>query len=254
MADRRSALSDWMTIINFACWVGGGIWFVIHLMEPQVGLPSLFGLARVQAVLVIGLAAAAAHGILWTKIEGISGWDHGSGGGESLPEGWSAVVQSATITIPLAAFPPLYGYLFHEPIVPRGHALASCCMIAAAAVGHLVLYGVKSLKIPGLKRMIYPLNSPANLRRALKMELIYAVIHFSSIVLTYRLALQFQGVQSSTNPFLSALISASLWLMGVSVFILLRFPKSLIEKRSIELRGLINGLMLLITLQGGMMM
>ena len=123
MAGRRTAVSEWMTIINFVCWLGGGVWFVIRLMEPQVGLPSLFGLARVQAVLIIGLAAAAAHGILWTSIERIAGWHHHAGGSESLPEGWSAVVQSATITIPLATFPPLYGYLLHEPIVQRGHKI-----------------------------------------------------------------------------------------------------------------------------------
>jgi hypothetical protein len=228
--------------------------FVMGLMKPQVGLPTLFGLARVQAILFIGLAAAAAHGILWSAIERIAGWRHRAGGRRSLPEGWSAVIQSATITIPLATLPLLYGWLFHIQLVPPGHALATGSMIVAAAIGHLILYGVQLRNLPGLKRMIFPLNSPAHLGRALGMESIYAVIHFGSIVLIYRYALEFKTGHFDASPFFPALISALLWLMGVSVFILLMYPESLTNKNSVETRGVINGLMLLITLQGGMMM
>lgn len=228
--------------------------FVIGLMKPQVGLPTLLGLARVQAILFIGLAAAAAHGILWSSTERIAGWRHRAGGRRSLPEGWSAVIQSATITIPLATLPLLYGWLFHLQLVPPGHAFAACSMIVAAAIGHLILYGVQSRNLPGLKRTIFPLNSPANLRRALAMGSIYAVVHFGSIVLIYRYALELRAGHFDASPIFPALISAILWLMGVSVFILLMYPESLTNKNSVETRGVINGLMLLITLQGGMMM
>ena len=230
------------------------ITFVMGLMKPQVGLPTLFGLARVQAILFIGLAAAAAHGILWSSIERIAGWRRRAGGRRSLPEGWSAVIQSATITIPLATLPLLYGWFFHIQLVPPGHTLAACSMIVAAAIGHLFLYGIQSRNLPGLKRIIFPLNSPANLGRALWMELIYAAIHFGSIVLIYRYVLEFKLGLFNTSPIFPAAISASLWLMGVSVFILLMYPESLTNKNSVETRGVINGLMLLITLQGGMMM
>jgi hypothetical protein len=241
-------------LIGLAGLVLSAIPFVMGLMKPQIGLPTLFGPPRAQAILVIGLAAAAAHGILWTSIEVILGWRHGAGGRRTLPEGWSAVIQSATITIPLATLPLLYGWLFHIQLVPQGHAFAACSMIVAAAIGHLILYGVESFKLPGLRRMIFPLNSPANLRRALGMESIYAVIHFGSIVLIYRYALEFKAGHFDAGPIFPTLISALLWLMGVSVYILLMYPESLTNKNSVETRGVINGLMLLITLQGGMMM
>ena len=234
--------------------VYSAITFVMGLMKPQVGIPTLFGLARVQAILFIGLAAAAAHGILWSSIERIAGWRHRAGGRRSLPEGWSAVIQSATITIPLATFPILYGLLFHIQLLPPGHIIAACSMIVAAAIGHLILYGIQSRSLPGLKRMIFPLNSPAHLGRALGMESIYAVIHFGSIVLVYRYTLEFKLGILDASPIFPTLISAFLWLMGVSVFILLMYPESLTNKNSVETRGVINGLMLLITLQGGMMM
>lgn len=241
-------------VIGLVGVVLSAIPFVMGLMKPQVGLPALSGLPRVQGILVIGLAAAAAHGILWTSIEKLSGWRHGAGGRRSLPEGWSALIQSATITIPLATLPLLYGWVFHIQLVPPDHALAACSMIAAAAIGHLIIYGIKSFDVPGLRRMIMPLNSPANLRRALAMELIYAVIHFGSIVLIYRYALELKVGHLDAGPIFPTLISASLWFMGVSVYILLMYPESLTNKNSVETRGLINGIMLLITLQGGMMM
>jgi hypothetical protein len=254
---RIAAWGNWASIIGLAGLyplVVSAIQFVKGLMKPQVGFPTLFGLPRVLAILVIGLAAAAAHGILWSSTEKIFGWRHRAGGRRSLPEGWSAVLQSLTITIPLATLPTLFSWLFHIQIVPHGHLIASCCMIAAAAIGHLILYGVTSLKILGFRRMVFPLKSPPNLPHALTMELIYAVIHFSSIVLIYRFVLELESGQFSASPFFPAFISASLWLIGVSVFILLMYPESLTNKNSIETRGVINGLMLLLTLQGGMMM
>src|SRR5580700_4212029 len=110
MTGKRTAIAEWASILGLIGLVplaASAISFVMGLMKPQIGLPTLLGLPRVQAILIIGFAAAAAHGILWSSTERIFGWRHRAGGRRSLPEGWSAVLQSVTITIPLAALPPL---------------------------------------------------------------------------------------------------------------------------------------------------
>lgn len=252
--DRQTVISEWSSIVGVLLSVAAIIPWVIGLMKPHIEFPSLSGLPRLQAILFIGLASALAHGILWTLLDRIFHWNFQAGGHGALPEGWSAIAQSATVTLPLILLPPLYAQLLHVQIVPAGHALASCTIVVCAALGHLVLYGSQAIKLPGLRPWILPLNSLANRRRGLAMEAIYGVVHFSSIVLAYRYVIAIQAGSTTENIFLPALMSAFLWFCGVSTYICLRYPESLNDKGSIGLRGLINGLMLLLTLQGGMLM
>lgn len=121
-----------------------------------------------------------------------------SGGQESLPQGWSAVIQSTTMTVPLTLFPLFYGWLFHIQVVQSGHLLAACCVIVASGMGHLVLYGVKN-RFSGLRAKIAPLNSQPSLWRGLGMEGIYAVVHFSTIVMTYLFVLKMYSHRSVTK-------------------------------------------------------
>lgn len=254
MGSTRTAVAEWLGIIAAVLAIAEGIWFVVHLMAPQVGMPSLAGSAKLQAVLVVGIVAATAHGLLWTAIEPLAGWHHHAGGSDTLPEGWSAVVQSMTITVPLAVLPIFYPLVFKTRLVQGGHVFASLCMIVGAMIGHLILYGVKGWRISGIKRAVFPLDAPPVLWRALLMEAIYAVIHFGSIVLVYRFALLLRFGHFNASPFLPALSSGTLWFLSVCVFILLRYPDSLSEKSSIELRGSINGTLLLCALTGGLLM
>jgi hypothetical protein len=254
---KRSSISEWITILGLPSaigWLGSTYAAVIRLMKPQLSLPSLSGLPRFQAVVLISLSAAAAYGIAWSLAERlVFHSNYESGGHESLPQGWSAVIQSATMTVPLTLFPLLYGWLFHIQVVQSGHFLASCCAIVASALGHLVLYGVKD-RFSGLRAKIAPLNSTPSLWSGLKMEAIYAAVHFCSIVMTYLFVLDMYSHRSAAGIAFSTLVSALMWLLGVITFILLKYPDSLADKTTVGLRGVINGLMLLIALQGGMLM
>lgn len=254
MARIRTVIYDLAAIVTLVVFGASAISFAKGLMATQNGLPTLFGLPRLQAILTIGLATAAAQYILWIAAERIFGWTFRAGSGRSLPEGWSAVVLSMTVTLPLATMPLIYTRIFQTQVVQHGHTLASCCMIAGGAFGHLILYGVDGLNIRGLKRKVFPLNIRANKLRVLAMELIFAIIHFSSIVLTYRFALEIGHGHYDASPFFPAFTSASLWFMGVSVVNLLRYPETVKKKITVEARGIINGLMLQITLQGGILM
>lgn len=254
---KRSAISEWITILGLPSaigWLGSTYATVVRLMRPQLSLPSLSGLPRFQAVVLIALGAAAAYGITWSLAERlVFHSNYESGGHESLPQGWAAVIQSTTMTVPLTVFPLLYGWLFHIQVVQSGHLLASCCAICVSALGHLVLYGVKG-GFSGLRAKIAPLNSIPSLWRGLGMEAVYAAVHFISIVMAYLLVLRMYSDRSVTGIALSTLISALMWLFGVTTFILLKYPDSLADKTTVGLRGVINGLMLLIALQGGMLM
>ena len=245
-------VAPWIAIPQVIIWAWTGNAFIRRLMEPHLSMPSLTGLTRVQAILLIGLASAAAYGILWTVAEWIFGKHHEGQEGK-LPQGWSAAVLSATVTVPLVLLPMLYGLLFGIQVVQPGHLLASFCVIIAAAIGHLAIYGIKSIGFPGIKCVVFPLGSTV-LWRALVMELIYAVVHFGSIVFTYRFVLNVCFGQPTESLAMPTLISASLWLLGVTAFIFLKFPDSLADEKGIETRRVVHGLMLMLTLQGGMLM
>ena len=61
--------------------------FVLRLLEPPRGLPStaLSGLTRLQTILLLGLASAAAHGILWASAQQLFNWKFWAGGGAGWP-------------------------------------------------------------------------------------------------------------------------------------------------------------------------
>ena len=117
--------------------------FVVRFFDPPAGLANVSVPVKVQAILVLGLLAALCHLILWALTEIILGSDFGAGG-DALPQGSVAVVQSFTITVPLLLLPPLYAGLTHTQIVLRGHMLAAGFVLVFAAVGHLLLYGSKA--------------------------------------------------------------------------------------------------------------
>jgi hypothetical protein len=250
---RIEKIAVWITVAQGLVWVRAGYGFIRGLMEPHLSLPSLSGMPRVQAILIIGLTAGAAHGVLWTLIEKMFHWSHHEGPASTMPQGWSAALLSATMTVPLVFLPPLYGSLFGIQVVQSGHMFASCSVIAGAAIGHLLLYGIKSIGFPGIRRMIFPADS-TSLWRALVMELTYAIVHFASIVLIYRFILNVCFGQPNESIAVPTLLSASLWLLGVTVFYWLKYPDSLTDDKTLEMRRVINGLMLMLTLQGGMLM
>jgi hypothetical protein len=237
----KARINLWASIFTIIGTVVTSAIFLLSLLKPPSGIPNsldLSGLPRVQAILFIGLAAAAAHGLLWSLAESIFGW-HFKAGGASLPQGGSAVVLSATMTVPLLYLPPLYARITHTRLVPARHLLAACLVVVFAAIGHIIIYGVKvgALHFSGIRNFVFPWPLRRNWKRALLMEFLYAATHFSSIVLTYRI------VVGSLRPLGAAilyaiLIPAVVWLSCDYVGIFLNYPGSLTQKRFIEVRGL----------------
>jgi hypothetical protein len=248
----NAQLNRWGSLCSIFAVLVMGFQFLAGLLKSPQGLPSLSGWPRLQAVLFLGMAAAAIHGVLWALIERGFHWKFG-GGGTSLPQGWSAVVLSATMTVPLVLLPPLYSRVTHIQMVLPGHVLAACLVVISAAVGHLFLYGAKSLRFPGIRNLVFPLGSGPNRGRAIAMESIYALTHFSSIVLIYRVVVGSRVGPLNGETFVPVLISASVWLFGTWIFINLKYPDSLTDKTWIEIRGVIHATILAVTLEGGML-
>jgi hypothetical protein len=215
--------------------------------SPQV----LIGFPRMQAILWIAVAVALGHAILWALAERLFGWNFGEG--TSLPQGFSAVILSLTMTVPLIVVPPLYEHLFHTSIISPRHWLGGALIVLFSAFGHLILYGSKTVQFVGLRNLIFPLGV-SEWYRALPMELIYAVMHFSSIVLLYRVVVGSQSGPLTVRALLPALIACSIWLSADVIFILLKYPASLADTQLAVVRGFLNAITLMMTLTGGMLM
>lgn len=252
-ASRERRLNLWGSICSIVALAVTGVQFLGGLKTVQPAMPGLSGLLRLQAILLIGVAVAIAHGLLWALVERLFDWRFGAGGGSSLPYGWSAAVLSLTMTVPLITLPPLYDYLFQSAIVLPGHWLAGCLIVTFSALGHILLYGAKPIHFVGLRNILFPLGV-TKWNRALAMELVYALIHFCSIALLYRIVVYSRIEPLTANTILPVVISGSMWLSGVAIFIFLKYPASLTESKWIEVRGVIHAAMLMLSLTGGMLM
>lgn len=247
-------LNLWGSVCSIVGFVATGWGFLRSLFEASPGLLLPAGPTRLYTILFLGLMAAVCHGVLWSLVERVLSWSFGAGGGDSLPQGWAAAILSATMTIPLVMVPALYQRVSHNHVLLPRHFVAAIVIIVLAAFAHLWLYGAKAISFTGIRNIVFPLGSPPNLGRAILMESIYSVTHFTSIVLPYRIV-----VGSALNPLdasvlSSTALSALVFFFGVNIFILLRYPDSLVDKTWIQVRGIIAGLLLMVALQGGMLM
>jgi tetratricopeptide (TPR) repeat protein len=139
---------------------------------------------RAFAACIIGSLTAIVHGFLWQLAEGYWGWDFR---GESLPAGYQAIILSMTLTLPLLILPQLYQAITGQRILPERHYVAAPVILLTAAAGYLIMYGINTPEIPGLKELIYPVGTTVSLSRALFTEVVYAIVYFSAIVLVYQL-------------------------------------------------------------------
>ena len=243
----------WGSICTIVVFVFGGREFVLNLMAPSAG-SLLTGTPRLFTILFLGLLAAVCHGVAWSLAELWFGWSFGAGGGDALPEGASAVVLSLTMTLSLVLVPPVYQKLAETSVVLPRHYFAAVAVIVLSAFGHLVMYGSRAIGFSGIRNIISPLGAPAHLSRAIFMELIYCVMHFGLIVLPYRVIVWSQFGSLDASVLWSTALAAIVWFFGINIFILLRYPGSLTDKTWIQVRGVIAGLLLVITLDGGMLM
>lgn len=105
---------------------------VVQITPPVASFQALTGSpGRVPAILRIAFAVAIAHAILWALAERLPGWNFREG--ILLPQGFSAVVLSLTMTVPLIVVPPLYERLFHIRIVSSRHWLGGALIMVFSA-------------------------------------------------------------------------------------------------------------------------
>jgi TIR domain-containing protein len=247
--------------------LGGGLWIAMQgSLSRDYPAGSLSGIDRLTTLFLLGLAVGFFHALLWNIAERYFRWryssrfKYSSGGYDKLPTGWEAIVLSLTMTGPLALVPLAYDFSYGDGSdrrlitdVPR-HLVASLLVFVSAAIGHLVLYGTKVLAYGGLRNIVYSVGAPANLKRGLLMELIYGCVHFASIVLVYRFALQSTHWLPTLLTMTSALVGLAVFVSCGCIFISFWYPESLIEKSMIELRGAVLGGVLCVSLIGGMLM
>jgi serine/threonine protein kinase len=247
--DRQAAESR-LDVLAGEC--EGELQVPVLLTTPRMASSqALIGFPRMQAILWIAVAVALAHGVLWALAERLFGWNFGEG--TSLPQGFSAVILSLTMTVPLIVVPPLYEHLFHTSIISPRHWLGGALIVVFSAFGHLILYGSETLQFVGLRNLIFPLGI-SEWYRALPMEVIYAVMHFSTVVLLYRVVVGSQSGPLTVHALLPALIACLTWLSADFILILLKYPGSLADSHLIVIRGFLNAITLMMTLTGGMLM
>jgi hypothetical protein len=245
-------IDRWGSICSIVAFVSTGFGFLRQMLPPAPSAPQFGGSDRLLTILLLGLMAAVAHGILWSLVERFCGWTFGAGGHGKLPEGWPAVVLSATMTIPLIVVPMAYQAFIRVPLVPPRHIAASAAILVTGALGHLLMYGSKWARFPGVRRRIMPLRERLTLPIALLLEVIWTCVHFVSIALVYRIVTA--SNRDVAHVILGPLLGAGVFFFGIVTFILLRYPGSLKDRTWIQVRGVLAGLILLVALEGGMLM
>jgi hypothetical protein len=232
-------------LCNFAS-VGG---FVFSIAERASAMPNLSGGDRLNVVLHLSVLTALAYGIVWSLSERVFGWTYGAGGGDVLPAGWSAIVLSLSVTLPLALIPFLYQTVTHVKVLLPSHWRAMFLVILLGAAAHLLVYGIGS--VPGIRQRMAPLGEETPFKRALEAEALYVITYFGLIVLPYRL------VVNPTEPLSGLLlwrivIPGMVFFFGMTLFIGLKYPGSLSDRTWIQVRGVISGLVMMFCFCGAM--
>ena len=251
----QSGWRDAINILSFAIAVAGVVQWVLTTTPPPGPIP-VTGSDRVLELVGLGLVSAFIQLGLWSGAEKIFGWDFGAGGGNSLPAGWQAAILSLTLTVPLTFLPPQYQWLTGHQMVSSTHYTACMAVISASIIGHILLYGtrLRFLRFPGLKNLVYPLGAPLNFWRAICMEGLFAIVHFTSIALVYRYFVYAAPWPPPLASFKTTILAALIFLGWASVFIAIRYPESLTDKTWIQVRGALNGTVLAVALIWGMLM
>lgn len=257
------------TIITLVGSFAGTTSYAFVKLQTPYEPHMMAGYERLLTTGWLALFAVAGYGLLWTSAEGLFGWHFGGGGGPSLPSGWKAIVLSLATTLPLILLPPSFEFISRKAIVLPLHWYAGVAMAAAAALGHLLLYGTATPRILGLRDRVFPQGNPLDVKRAIWMEFIYAAIHFSSTVFVYQiivhlerlslLGLMWSGVRTT--------IAAAIFFLGACSYIYVKFPASLvpvavalpdgsewIDSRWVAARGIVNGSILMVAFMIGILL
>ncbi len=210
-------------------------------------------LTRFSILLPLGVLAALVHAALWAITERVFSWKFGAGGSGLLPHGWSAVALSLTVTIPLILIPPAYQAVARQKVTLPNHWVAALFVLPLCALAHVLMYGFPSIGFVGLSQMISPPAGPTTLGAGLARELVYSCTYFALIVFPYRLIVRPASSSIIFDDLLRrTVLPAFVFVFGMMMFILLRYPESLNENTWVQVRGVLSGLFLLSCLCIGM--
>ena len=213
--------------------------------------PGPTGWLRLFAVLFLGVVAAILYGLLWTAFEKLFGWDFGAGGKRRLPQGWSAIALSLSVTLPLALLPLPYQRATGLLLIgePRSHWIGASVLVLAGVVSHLLMYGAG--QFPGVRRELMPPQKNSAWTRAIIMALIFALVYFTLFVLPYRAIIEGSQISIQGTLLHRTTLPALAFFFGMVFFISVK-PESLREARYIELRGFLSALLMMGCLCAGM--
>jgi len=224
--------------------------FAFTIADRTSGLPARSGFSGLNVVLHLALLTAIAFGGLWTIAEKLSGWSWGAGGGDTPPAGWAAVVMSLCMTLPLTFVPFAYQRITRVNLLLPLHWEAMLLVSLLCAGVHLLIFGW-SRDVPGLRQRIAPTHPDTKWEAGLEVEGIFTVSIIGLMVLPYRL------IVDPTEPLLRLglgriLFPCLVYFSGMVVFTFLKYPGSLTDPRTVEIRGIVAGLLLMFCLCGGM--
>jgi hypothetical protein len=220
----------------------------------------LEGYDRGITAFAIGLLAAGGYGILWAIAEKvILHTQHGPGIG-GLPKGLEAIALSLATTLPLTFIPWLWQFFTSTRILFPGHFQACAAMIVAAGLGHIILYGTKKPPVKGIRFILFPpeMEFP-DWWTATRMEFVYALVHFFSTVFVYQIVLHLADLSLPMiwNAFVKTIASGLIFFFGAATTVtVIRMgdPKRLTNPSWVGVRGITNGIILMIALTFGILM
>jgi hypothetical protein len=227
----------------------GTIWLIYSMAKeiikhPQ-NVPDSTGFLHLNVVLILGVFTAIAFGVFWQALEKIFGWKYGAGGHGRLPRGWSAVALSISMTLPLVIIPPLYQYWTRLKLLDLpSHLKGSISVMLLGIVANLLLYGVGP-SFMGLRHHILPVEKrrPA-FALGIFMELVYALVYFTLIVLPYRLIVEWPNPSLLGTVINRTILPGLSFFCGMTLFISAQ-PEALRDRPWIMVRGIVGAMLLM---------
>jgi hypothetical protein len=215
---------------------------------------TLRGLERLAVILVLGLAASIAYGILWIVVQKFFDWDLSEA--TKMPTGWQAALLSLCLTVPITFVPAIYQYVSGSLIISARHFwFAALVMNFSSAIGHILWYGTTMPPARGLRKMTFPTGTPPDRGQYVRMELTATLTHFLSTVAVYRLAADNrESLFGASSVVMPTLVSGTFFFCGICAYSLLKYPDSVTDGTWAQVRGFLAGLLLSIGLTSGILM
>lgn len=236
-------------LFSVAGTLAGFASLIVSFAQLSPSRPMMAGPAGLDIVIRLSIAAAVIWGILWRIADKKFGWEFGAGRGDAVPSGWSAVALGATMTVPLAVVPALYQYIFNTRILLPLHWRAMLLVIPAGILANLVMYGSRSRPPNGIRSRFAPTPVYPSFTVGVMLELSYAAVYFSAVVLLYRLIVAHTSIRELVVA--RTMVPAGIFFFVMTIFITF-VPESTRDSTWTQIRGIISALLLMFCFCYGM--